>query len=57
MVHIPGGESSMPLTAGSRVGKVGLPINVQIQGFYNAARPELASDWQLRVQVQFLFPK
>ncbi len=41
----------------SRVGKVGLPINVQIQGFYNAARPEFASDWQLRVQVQFLFPK
>jgi hypothetical protein len=41
----------------SRVGKVGLPINVQIQGFYNASRPDFASDWQLRVQVQFLFPK
>ena len=40
-----------------RVGKVGLPINTQIQGFYNAERPTFASDWQLRVQVQFLFPK
>ncbi len=40
-----------------RVGKVGLPVNTQIQGFYNAARPEFASDWQLRAQVQFLFPK
>ena len=40
-----------------RVGKVGLPVNTQIQAFYNAARPEFAADWQLRVQVQFLFPK
>jgi hypothetical protein len=40
-----------------RVGKVGLPINTQIQGFYNAVRPDFAANWQLRVQVQFLFPK
>jgi len=40
-----------------RVGKIGLPINTQIQAFYNALRPDFASDWQLRVQVQFLFPK
>ena len=40
-----------------RVGKVGLPINTQIQAFYNAERPDFASDWSLRVQVQFLFPK
>ena len=40
-----------------RLGKVGLPVNTQIQGFYNAARPEFAADWQLRAQVQLLFPK
>jgi len=40
-----------------RVGSVGLPINTQIQAFYNAARPDFASDWQLRVQIQLLFPK
>jgi hypothetical protein len=40
-----------------RVGSVGLPVNTQIQGFYNAERPEFAANWSLRVQVQFLFPK
>jgi len=40
-----------------RVGKVGLPVNTQIQGFYNAVRPDFAANWQLRAQVQFLFPK
>jgi hypothetical protein len=40
-----------------RVGRVGLPVNTQIQGFYNAERPDFAANWQLRVQVQFLFPK
>jgi len=39
-----------------RVGKVGLPVNTQIQGFYNAVRPDFAANWQLRAQVQFLFP-
>ena len=40
-----------------RVGKVGLPVNTQIQAFYNAETPEFGPDWQLRVQIQFLFPK
>jgi len=40
-----------------RVGKVGLPVNTQIQAFYNAEKPEFGPDWQLRVQIQFLFPK
>ena len=40
-----------------RLGKVGLPVNTQIQTFYNAERPDFAADWTLRVQVQFLFPK
>ena len=34
-----------------------LPINTQLQAFYNVERPQLAADWQLRFQLQFLFPK
>jgi hypothetical protein len=40
-----------------RVGKVGLPINTQLQAFYNADTPEFGPDWQLRAQVQLLFPR
>jgi hypothetical protein len=40
-----------------RVGKVGLPVNTQVQAFFNAERPRYGPDWQLRVQIQFLFPK
>ena len=40
-----------------RVGKVGLPINTQLQAFYNAEKPKFGPDWQLRFQLQFLFPK
>jgi hypothetical protein len=38
-----------------RIGK--LPLNFQIQAFYNAVVPEYGPDWQLRFQIQFLFPK
>ncbi len=38
-----------------RVGK--LPVNAQVQAFANVVRPDNAPDWQLRLQIQFLFPK
>ena len=39
-----------------RIGK--LPVNVQVQGFYNVEKPDdLGPDWTLRFQVQFLLPK
>jgi hypothetical protein len=38
-------------------GKVGLPVNTQLQAFYNAEKPEFGPDWQLRFQLQFLFPR
>jgi hypothetical protein len=38
-----------------RFGK--LPLNLQLQAFYNAVTPDSGPDWQLRFQVQFLFPK
>lgn len=38
--------------------KIGpLPVNTQLQGFYAADRPKDAADWQLRFQIQLLFPK
>jgi hypothetical protein len=34
-----------------------LPINTQVQAFGNVARPEDGAKWQLRFELQFLFPK
>jgi len=34
------------------------PVNAQLSSYYNVARPEnLGPEWQMRLQVQFLFPK
>ena len=38
-----------------RIGK--LPLNGQVQAFYNVQKPEYGPQWTLRVQLQFLFPK
>lgn len=38
-----------------RIGK--LPLNLQLQAFYNVAKPDLGADWSMRFQLQFLFPK
>lgn len=46
---------------GGGVGRVftvaGQAINTQVQGFYNAVRPEYAPQSSLRLQLTFLFPK
>jgi hypothetical protein len=34
-----------------------LPVNFQLQAYYNVVTPDNGADWQLRLQVQFLFPK
>ena len=34
-----------------------LPVNSQIGAYYNVIRPDDGPTWQLRVQVQFMFPK
>ena len=34
-----------------------LPVNAQIGGYYNIIRPDNGPTFQLRVQVQFMFPK
>ena len=55
-----GHQWTVPVGGGvGKLFKVGkLPINTQLQGFYNAETTSKdASDWQLRFQVQFLLPK
>ncbi len=48
----------VPVGAGvGKLTKFGkLPINLSLQGFYNVVTPQNGPDWQLRVQLQFLFP-
>ena len=57
-------EQRQPLDGarrGRRLGKIQrfgkLPVNFQLQAFYNVEKPDNGADWQLRFQVQFLFPK
>lgn len=50
---------TIPIGAGvgkiTRLGK--LPLNIQLAAYYNVEHPSGGADWQLRFQVQFLFPK
>ena len=54
-----GNQWTVPFGGG--VGKIvhigKLPLNIQLQAFYNVAKPDLAADWSMRFQIQFLFPK
>lgn len=34
-----------------------LPVNTQINAYYNVARPDYGPNWQIRAQVQLMFPK
>jgi hypothetical protein len=44
---------------GGKIVKFGkLPVNFQLQAFSNVVKPQQGgADWQLRFQVQFLFPR
>jgi hypothetical protein len=54
-----GNKWTLPLGGGLgkivRVGKQ--PVNTQVSAYYNVEKPEFGPDWQLRVQVQLMFPK
>jgi hypothetical protein len=54
-----GQKWTIPLGLGiGQIMKLGKqPINVQVAGYYNVERPEYGSRWQLRLQLQLLFPK
>jgi hypothetical protein len=34
-----------------------LPVNAQIGGYYNVVKPDFGPNWQIRAQVQLMFPK
>jgi hypothetical protein len=46
---------------GGGVGKIfhfgRLPVNTQLSAYYNVARPDDGPNWQIRFQVQLMFPK
>ena len=50
---------TVPMGAGVgkivRLGK--LPVNAQASAYYNVVRPDNAAEWQLRIQIQLLFPR
>ena len=54
-----GNQWTVPLGLG--VGKIfhlgKLPVNTQIGAYYNVVKPDFGATWQLRAQVQFMFPK
>ena len=55
-------DDTWTVPLGGGIGKVwkysGLPpINTQVQAFYNVEKPPGSAEWQLRLQVQLLFPK
>jgi hypothetical protein len=53
-----GDKWTVPVGGGvGRLFKVGkLPINAQVQAFYNVVKPQYGSTWTLRFQIQALFP-
>ena len=54
-----GQQWTVPLGGG--VGKIfhlgKLPVNTQLSAYYNAVTPDDGADWQIRAQVQLMFPK
>ena len=46
---------------GGGVGKIfhlgKLPVNTQLSAYYNVVRPDFEANWQIRAQVQLMFPK
>jgi hypothetical protein len=54
----PGDKWTVPIGGGfGRLFKIGkLPINAQIQGFYNVVKPDSGPNWSMRFQIQALFP-
>jgi hypothetical protein len=52
---------TMPVAGGvGKVFRIGTqPMNASVQAYYNAISPDNlpAADWQLQIQLGFLFPK
>jgi hypothetical protein len=54
-----GEQWTVPVGLGyGKIFKIGkLPVNGQISLYHNVVKPTFGPDWQLRVQLQFMFPK
>lgn len=54
-------DNRWTIPVGGGVGKIfhlgKLPVNTQLSGYYNAVTPDNGADWQIRAQVQLMFPK
>jgi len=55
------GSQQWTVPIGGGVGKIfhfgKLPVNMQVAAYYNVVRPDFAANWQIRAQVQLMFPK
>jgi len=55
------GGQKVTLPLGGGIGKIfhfgKLPVNTQITAYYNVVRPDFQANWQIRAQMQFMFPK
>jgi len=54
-----GQQWTVPIGGG--IGKIfhfgKLPVNASVAAYYNVVRPDFQANWQLRAQVQLMFPK
>jgi len=54
-------NQQLTLPVGGGIGKIfhigKLPVNSSLTAYYNVVRPDGVADWQLRLTVQFMFPK
>lgn len=54
-------DNTWTLPLGGGVGKIArighLPVNIQLATYWNVIHPDNAGNWQLRFQVQLLFPQ
>ena len=55
------GSQRWTIPLGGGIGKIfhfgKLPVNTQLSAYYNVARPDFGPNWQIRAQVQLMFPK
>jgi hypothetical protein len=54
-------NQQLTLPLGGGIGKIfhlgKLPVNAQLSAYYNVVRPDYGAEWQVRAQIQFMFPK
>jgi hypothetical protein len=55
------GSQQWTVPMGGGMGKIfhfgRLPVNTQVSAYYNVVRPDFGANWQVRAQMQFMFPK